>query len=86
MSHQQRKFFNVEFFPNYGIYIHTYINTYIHMYIHRHIHTHIYTYIHIHTYTHTRGGSGGPAATVWAGPLFEFLTLLLAINHYKPTN
>ena len=31
-----------------------------------------------------RGGSGGPAGTVWAGPLFEFLTLLLAINHYKP--
>ena len=33
-----------------------------------------------------RGGSGGPAGTVLAGPLFEFLTLLLAINHYKPTN
>ena len=33
-----------------------------------------------------RGGSGGPAGTVWAGPLFEFLTLLLAINHYKTTN
>ena len=33
-----------------------------------------------------RGGSGAPAGTVWAGPLFEFLTLLLAINHYKTTN
>ena len=28
-------------------------------------------------------GSGGPADPVWAGTLFEFLTLLLAINHYK---
>ena len=33
-----------------------------------------------------RGGSGSPAGTVWAEPLFEFLTLLLAINHYKTTN
>ena len=33
-----------------------------------------------------RGGSGGPAGTVWAGPLFEFLIVLLAMNHYKTTN
>ena len=33
-----------------------------------------------------RGGSGGPAGTVLAGQLFEFLTLLLATNHYKATN
>ena len=36
----------------------------------------------LHVY---RGGSGGPAGTVWARPLFEFLTFLLAINHYKTT-
>ena len=34
----------------------------------------------------TGGSSGGPAGTVWAGPLFELLKLLLAINHYKTTN
>ena len=33
-----------------------------------------------------RGGSGDPAGTVLAGQLFEFLTLLLAIKHYKATN
>ena len=32
-----------------------------------------------------KGGSGGLAGTVWAGPLFEFLTLLIAVNHYKTT-
>ena len=33
-----------------------------------------------------QGGSGGPAGMVWAGPLLEFLTLLLAINHYETIN
>ena len=34
-----------------------------------------------------RVGSGGSAGTVLAEPLFEFLTVLLAINHLKlPTN
>ena len=32
---------------------------------------------------HYRCSSGG---LVWAGTLFEFLTLLLVINHYKTTN
>ena len=33
-----------------------------------------------------RVGSGGPAGTVLARPLSEFLIVLLAINHYKTTN
>ena len=40
------------------------------------------TYIVVHE---CRVGSGAPAGTVWAGPLFEFLTLLIAINYYKTT-
>ena len=35
-----------------------------------------------HNHPHHRGSSGGLAGTVWVGPLFEFLTLLIAINHY----
>ena len=47
----------------------------------------LHTYISIELYHHAcRGGSGGPAGTVLAGPLFKFSTVLLAVNHYKTTN
>ena len=36
--------------------------------------------------TISRSSSGGLAGTVLAGPLFELLTVLLAINHYKTTD
>ena len=38
------------------------------------------------THVYNREGSGGPAGTVLAGPLFEFLTVLLAINYSKSGN
>ena len=44
-----------------------------------------HNFITIYT-NYNRGGCEGPAGMVLAGPLFEFLTLLLAINHYKSTN
>ena len=60
VSHQRRKIFIVEFFPNYGVcsYVfriqetHAYIGIYIYMYICTYIGKYMHTYMHtcIHTY------------------------------------
>ena len=32
---------------------------------------------------YSRGGSGGPAGTVWAGPLFEFFNIVTSYKNYQ---